>query len=88
MRNVLLPFCLLGLAACQQETTATLPGYVEGDYVRIATPVAGYLRALAVTEGQTVKAGEPLFRLENSETSTNQQSAQASLKKRRRSPPI
>ena len=81
MRNVLLPFCLLGLAACQQETTATLPGYVEGDYVRIATPVAGYLRALAVTEGQTVKAGEPLFRLENSETSTNQQSAQASLKK-------
>lgn len=81
MRNVLLPFCLLGLTACQQETNAPLPGYVEGDYVRIATPVAGYLRELAVTEGQTVKVGEPMFRLESNETSTNQQSAQASLKK-------
>ena len=81
MRKYILLLCAFGLSACQPKTENTLPGYVEGDYVRIATPVAGYLRELAVTEGQQVQSDQPLFRLESSEVTSNQQTALASLKK-------
>lgn len=81
MRNALFLLCLIGLSACQQATTESLPGYVEGDYVRIATPVAGYLRELAVSEGQQIHRGQPLFRLESDETLNNQRAAAATLKK-------
>ncbi len=81
MRKYIPLFAALGLSACQPATENTLPGYVEGDYIRIATPVAGYLRELAVSEGQQVQTGQPLFRLESSEVSSNQQAAQATLKK-------
>lgn len=81
MRKLIGLFCALGLTACQQETDVSLPGYVEGDYVRIATPVAGYLRELTVTEGQNIRIEQPLFRLESSDTSSNQQAAAAALQK-------
>lgn len=71
----------LGLSACQQEADTSLPGYVEGDYVRVATPVAGYLRELQVAEGQTVTVDQPLFRLESNDTISNQQAAAAALQK-------
>ncbi|HUP92447.1 MAG TPA: HlyD family efflux transporter periplasmic adaptor subunit [Solimonas sp.] len=54
----------LALAACDGKP-AGYPGYIEGDYVRIALPVAGQLQSLAVTEGQAVAAGAPLFELEH-----------------------
>ena len=71
----------IGLSACQQEADSSLPGYVEGDYVRIATPVAGYLRELQVTEGQAITVDQPLFRLESNDTISNQQAAAAALQK-------
>ncbi len=71
----------IGLSACQQEADSSLPGYVEGDYVRIATPVAGYLRELPVTEGQAITVDQPLFRLESNESLSNQQAATAALQK-------
>lgn len=73
--------CAMMLSACQQETETSLPGYVEGDYARIATPVAGYLRQLNVIEGQTVTLNQPLFHLESSEASSNQHVAAAALQK-------
>lgn len=42
----------------------TLQGYVEGDYLRVAAPVAGTLVQLAVSEGQQVEAGALLFALD------------------------
>ncbi len=39
-------------------------GYVEGEYLRIAAPAAGRLDRLAVTRGQTVAAGAPLFAID------------------------
>lgn len=72
---------VLGLSACQQEADTSLPGYVEADYVRIATPVAGYLRELQVAEGQAVSVDQPLFRLESNESISNQQAAAAALQK-------
>ncbi|MBK3774750.1 HlyD family efflux transporter periplasmic adaptor subunit [Azospirillum brasilense] len=39
-------------------------GYAEGEYLRIAAPVAGTLDSLAVTRGGRVEAGAPLFALD------------------------
>lgn len=39
-------------------------GYVEGEAIRIAAPVAATLRALAVRRGDSVAAGAPLFELD------------------------
>ena len=41
-----------------------LHGYVEGEYVRVAAPFAGQLTVLSVQRGMPVKAGAPLFALE------------------------
>jgi HlyD family secretion protein len=51
------------LAACDAPD-ATLQGYVEGEYVRVAAPVAGQLQELAVARGASVESGAPLFVLE------------------------
>ena len=54
---------LLPLVGCQPPDER-LPGYVEGDYVRVASPQGGRLQQLSVTEGEQLAAGAPLFRLE------------------------
>jgi len=41
-----------------------LQGYVEADYVRVGSPVAGTLAELAVTEGGKVAKGQALFALD------------------------
>jgi HlyD family secretion protein len=52
------------LAGCSPPPAAGWSGYAEGDYVRIAAPLAGTLAALPVQAGQAVAAGAPLFTLE------------------------
>ncbi len=52
------------LAACSGEKSSAYQGYVEGEYVNVASPVAGRLDKLLVLRGQTVEAKAPLFRLE------------------------
>jgi HlyD family secretion protein len=52
------------LAACSGEKSTGYQGYVEGEYVHIASPVAGRLDKLNVQRGQTVEAKAPLFELE------------------------
>ena len=42
-----------------------LQGYVEGEFVYIASPLAGTLEALQVRRGTQVKAGTPLFQLDS-----------------------
>jgi multidrug efflux pump subunit AcrA (membrane-fusion protein) len=39
-------------------------GYAEGEFVRVAAPFAGSLQNLQVKRGTLVKAGDPLFTLE------------------------
>lgn len=59
--------CLVGaalLAGCSDRGPAALQGYVEGEFVHIASPVAGRLEKLQVERGQTVEAGARLFDLE------------------------
>ena len=59
-----LPLALLA-AACGQSTERSLQGYIEGEYVRVAAPFAGWLQQLAVQRGAQVAAGAPLFALES-----------------------
>lgn len=43
----------------------TVQGYVEGEFVYISAPLPGRLETLFVQRGAQVKAGDPLFELEN-----------------------
>lgn len=72
---VLLLVCLPLLPACQDSTTNTLQGYVEGEYVRLAAPFAGTLQTLAVQRGTQVKQGDPAFTLEQQNETAARQGA-------------
>ena len=61
---VLLGAAVYGVRHFAQGQTATYQGYVEADYVHVASPVAGALAELRVSRGQQVQAGAPLFVLE------------------------
>ena len=64
------------LAGCNQSDPNKVQGYVEGEFVYVASPMAGALQSLAVERGTQVKAGEPLFSLENGlETAARDQAA-------------
>lgn len=55
---------LLGYRTYVKAGVEVLQGYVEADYVHVASPVAGALAELRVRRGQQVAAGAPLFLLE------------------------
>ena len=54
----------LFLTACDRDPATSWQGYAEGEYVYVAAPRAGRLLELAVHKGETVNAGDPLFRLD------------------------
>lgn len=54
----------LSLAACTRPTPAGWQGYLEGEFIYVAAPLAGRLDQLAVAKGTRVAAGAPLFTLE------------------------
>jgi HlyD family secretion protein len=53
------------LASCNSQHPNRLQGYVEGEFVYVASPLAGQLESLNVQRGQQVKAGDPLFALDS-----------------------
>lgn len=72
-----IPLALL-LAACTAGE-APLQGYAEGEYVRVAGPIAGTLVDLAVARGAEVKPGTPLFTLEAENESAARREAEERL---------
>ncbi len=66
---------LFALAACGDPVPDTLQGYAEGEYVRVASPFAGQLQRLAVKRGDHVKAGDPLFALEQAKEAAERREA-------------
>lgn len=52
------------LVACQRPPSDRVQGYVEGEFVYVASPFAGALEALGVRRGQQVREGEAMFALE------------------------
>jgi HlyD family secretion protein len=65
-RTALLPagLALALLLGCSGASNATFQGYVEGEFVYLASSQPGRLEHLAVTRGQQVDRGAPLFTLE------------------------
>jgi HlyD family secretion protein len=55
---------VLAASACSQQPSNVYQGYVEGEFVYMASSQAGQLVRLAVQRGQAVAANAPLFALE------------------------
>ncbi|MDQ5980204.1 MAG: HlyD family secretion protein [Verrucomicrobiota bacterium] len=54
----------LALVGCGRREPAGYQGYLEGEFVQLAAPLAGRLEKLTVAKGARVTAGTPLFQLE------------------------
>ena len=63
--NLCILLLFLLISSCSETSTDYFQGYVEGEYVLVASPLAGRLESLAVSRGQNVLNGEPLFVLEH-----------------------
>jgi HlyD family secretion protein len=73
--NAVLVVLLLTLTACGRRAGAGWQGYLEGEFVHVASPIAGRLEHLAVQKGARVDARTPLFTLEHASELAAQQEA-------------
>jgi HlyD family secretion protein len=65
-RNAFLSGATLALvSACQSTHDVLVQGYIEGEFVYVASPLPGELETLAVERGAQVKEGDLLFSLES-----------------------
>ena len=67
------------LAGCYGEPWNVFQGYIEGEYVYVASPLGGTLTNLAVARGDQVKAGQRLFGLERGSEADAMRQAQENL---------
>jgi HlyD family secretion protein len=65
------------LAACSDKPGGTYPGYVEADYVRLASPIAGTLTQLSLKTGDRVLHDAPAFVLEQEDERAAREEAAA-----------
>jgi len=70
---------MLVLAGCGNNDSAFYQGYVEGDYVYVASSEAGRLDTLAVRRGQQVDAASPLYTLDATKETAARDQARADL---------
>jgi len=64
VHRTLIAVLLVLLAGCQKPASDAWQGYVEGEYVLLASPYAGQLQKLYVRRGDAVEAGKPVYALE------------------------
>ncbi|MGA0607683.1 HlyD family secretion protein [Phenylobacterium sp. VNQ135] len=85
-RRRILPLVLLALGAAivaglvlapRFRPARTLSGYIEGEPLYLAAPVAGTVRAMHVVRGQAVKAGQALFVVDPSQLQAQRDQAGA-----------
>src|SRR3954469_9468005 len=69
--------CLL--AGCEQKDNGLIQGYVEGEFVYVASPSAGAMEKLAVQRGDQVEAGGLLYKLQGDPEQTARDEAQRRL---------
>jgi HlyD family secretion protein len=68
------------LASCGEPKIVSYQGYVEGEYVLVASPYAGSLQSLSVARGQTVENDAALFTLEQGNESAAKREADEKLR--------
>jgi HlyD family secretion protein len=77
-----LPFLLAAsLSGCGDKPADFYSGYVEADYVRLASPIGGTLTHLFVRRGDTVAPDAPAFALERESELAARRQAQAQLQR-------
>ncbi len=64
LRNVAFLIFAMCLSGCDSSGGNSFQGYVEGEFVYLASPCAGRLENLPVSRGQTVDGGTLLYELE------------------------
>jgi HlyD family secretion protein len=67
------------LAACSHRPQDRFQGYVEGEFVYVASPLAGQLETLSVQRGQQVAVGQPLFALDETAEKAAREQIKAAL---------
>jgi HlyD family secretion protein len=82
MHRAALAFLIVAgvLCGCSDNKPNTYQGYVEGEYVYVASPVGGRLEQLLVQRGQTIAANAQLFKLEAEQETAAKQQADEQLK--------
>ena len=71
---------VVAFAGCSSDAPSQgLAGYVEGEYVRVASPLSGTLTRLAVERGAQVAQGAPLFSLEDEQERAARAQAEAQV---------
>src|SRR5215813_4387221 len=77
--GVILLLMALWITGCSDRPNNTFQGYVEGEFVYVASPLAGTLETLDVRRGDQVKAGDPLFALDETPERAARQQIEAAL---------
>ena len=67
------------LAGCSNQSQDQFQGYVEGEFVYVASPLAGQLEILSVQRGQQVTTGQPLFALDETAEKAAREQIKAAL---------
>ena len=67
------------LTACGQPRHVRMQGYVEGEFVYVSSALAGPVQTLNVQRGAQVKAGDPLFVLDDTVEKAAMDQEKASL---------
>ena len=80
MRPLVLAALAVVLGACGKAPDSLLQGYIEGEYVLLASPHAGQLQKLHVRRGQSIEAGKPVFVLEQENEAAARREAEEKLK--------
>jgi HlyD family secretion protein len=70
---------LLFFTSCGDQTQDRFQGYVEGEFVYVASPLAGQLETLSVQRGQQVTTGQPLFALDETAEKAAREQIKAAL---------
>ncbi|MBI2315778.1 MAG: HlyD family efflux transporter periplasmic adaptor subunit [Betaproteobacteria bacterium] len=68
------------LTGCAKPADDYLQGYIEGEFVLLASPYAGQLEKLYVRRGETVERGKPVFALEQEAERAARREAEERLK--------
>lgn len=76
--NRVLPLALLcGLVSCSDNNNSGFQGYIEGEYLYLAAPRAGYLETLNMPRGSRVTSGQTVFEVGDEPDSEALQEAQS-----------
>jgi len=82
-KTLLKIFCLTAmapLAGCSHRTTNSYQGYIEGKFVYVASPQGGRLEHVAVSRGETVAIGHPMFALDKEPEASEHRMAERVLR--------